>query len=78
MIKSPNEEELVESFANLLTGDVRVMVSVYGRVVLSYIQTLYSLLSLRLFIIEIALSVLHGLDDKQSFESIPDYLTQQS
>ncbi|KAA6403208.1 MAG: hypothetical protein EZS28_001257 [Streblomastix strix] len=78
IIISPNEERLVESFANLLTGDVYVIVSVDGIVVLSQIQTLKSFSVLRLFFIVLALSVLHGLDDVHVRESIPQYLTQQS
>ncbi|KAA6395288.1 MAG: hypothetical protein EZS28_009188 [Streblomastix strix] len=78
MIKSLNEEELVEYFVNLLTGDVYVIVSEYGRVVLPMIQTLQSSAELRLFFIVFALSVLHGLDDVHVCVSLPDSLTQQS
>ncbi|KAA6402920.1 MAG: hypothetical protein EZS28_001561 [Streblomastix strix] len=78
MIKSLNEERLVEFFANLLTGDVYVIESVDGRVILSMIQTLQALAVLRLFFIVLALSVLHGLDDEHVCVSFPDSLTQQS
>ncbi|KAA6391511.1 MAG: hypothetical protein EZS28_012955 [Streblomastix strix] len=78
MIKSLNEERLIESYANLLTGDVYVIVSVDGRVVLSQIKTLQSSAVLRLFFIVFALSVLHGLNDVHVRVSLPDSLTQQS
>ncbi|KAA6377346.1 MAG: hypothetical protein EZS28_027126 [Streblomastix strix] len=78
MIKSPNQEILVESFANLLVEYVCVIESVDGRVVLSQIYKLQASAVLRLFFIVFALSVLHGLDDVHVCVSIPDSLTQQS